>query len=80
MGWTVMTEWSPKKNPESPCDVNVPDTLERAGFIAKNSKRFPEANGGGCAPFTYDPATAMFTPEETDPSFGKEVSGLKPWT
>jgi hypothetical protein len=49
MGWTVKTEWSPKKNPESPCDVNVPDTLERAGFIAKNSKRFPEANGGGCA-------------------------------
>jgi hypothetical protein len=68
----VKIEWSPKKNPESPCDVNVPDTLTRVGSIAKDSKQFPETNGWGYAQFTYDPAVAMFTPEETDRSFGKE--------
>ena len=66
-------EWSQKKNPESPYEVSIPGTLKRVGFIEKDSKRFPETNGWGYAQFTYDPATATFAPEETDPAFGKEV-------
>jgi hypothetical protein len=27
----VKIEWSPKNNPEAPCDVKVPDTLRRVG-------------------------------------------------
>jgi hypothetical protein len=69
----VKIEWSQKEDPESPYPVKVPDTLKRVGFIEKDSKRFPETNGWGYAQFTYDPATATFTPEETDPSFGKEL-------
>jgi hypothetical protein len=69
----VKIEWSPKEDPESPYPVKVPDTLKRVGFIEKDSKRFPETNGWGYAQFTYDPATATFTPEETDPAFGKEL-------
>jgi hypothetical protein len=69
----VKIEWLEKDNPESPYSVMVPDTLRRVGFIEKDSKRFPETNGWGYAQFTYDPATAMFTPEETDPSFDKEL-------
>jgi hypothetical protein len=69
----VKIEWSQKEDPESPYPVKVPDTLKRVGFIEKDSKRFPETNGWGYAQFTYDPATAMFMPEETDPAFGKEL-------
>jgi hypothetical protein len=69
----VKIEWSQKEDPESPYPVKVPDTLKRVGFIEKDSKRFPETNGWGYAQFTYDPATAKFTPEETDPAFGKEL-------
>jgi hypothetical protein len=69
----VKIEWSQKEDPESPYPVKVPDTLKRVGFIEKDSKRFPETNGWGYAQFTYDPATATFTPEETDPAFGKEL-------
>jgi hypothetical protein len=69
----VKIEWSQKEDPESPYPVKVPDTLKRVGFIEKDSKRFPETNGWGYAQFTYDPATGKFTPEETDPAFGKEL-------
>jgi hypothetical protein len=69
----VKIEWSQKENPESQYSVKVPDTLKRVGFIEKDSKRFPETNGWGYAQFTYDSATATFAPEETDPSFGKEL-------
>jgi hypothetical protein len=66
-------EWEQHKNPESPYEVAVPNTLKRIGFIEKDSKRFPETNGWGFAQFTYNPATASFALEETDPAFGKEV-------
>jgi hypothetical protein len=69
----VKIKRSQKQDPESPYPVKVPDVLKRVGFIEKDSKRFPETNGWGYAQFTYDPATAMFTPEETDPSFDKEL-------
>ena len=69
----VKIEWSQKEDPESPYPVKVPNILKRVGFIEKDSKRFPETNGWGYAQFTYDPATAMFMPEETDPAFGKEL-------
>jgi hypothetical protein len=69
----VKIEWSEKDNPESPYSVKVPDTLKRVGFIEKDSQQFPDTNGWGYAQFTYDPATGTFAPEETDPSFGKEL-------
>jgi Cytochrome P460 len=69
----VKIEWLEKDDPESPYSVMVPAALRRVGFIEKDSKRFPETNGWGYAQFTYHPATATFTPEETDPAFGKEV-------
>jgi hypothetical protein len=67
-------EWSKKKNPESPYSVLVPDTLKRIGLMVKDSKRFPDTNGWGYAQFVYDAASDSFTPEESDPSFGKKQS------
>lgn len=69
----VKIEWAPKKNPESPYSVTVPDTLKSVSFIEKNSKRFPGTSGWGYAQFLYDPATATFKPYEADSSFGKAV-------
>ena len=47
-------EWLPKKNAEAPFPVRVPDTLKGVGFIAKDSKRFPDSGGWGYAQFKYD--------------------------
>jgi hypothetical protein len=38
---TMKIEWLKKKNAESPCFVDVPDTLKTVSFIEKDSKRFP---------------------------------------
>ena len=52
----------PETNAEAPFSVNVPDTLAGVGFIAKDSKRFPDTGGWGYAQFNYDPASDTFTP------------------
>ena len=46
----VKIEWSPKKNPESPYFVMVPDTLKSVSFIEKDSKRFRELGRMGICP------------------------------
>jgi Cytochrome P460 len=58
-------QWKPKKSTEAPFVVNVPDTLADLFFMEKDSKRFPEANGGwGYAQFDYDPASATFSADK----------------
>jgi hypothetical protein len=66
----VKIEWSPKKNPESPYFVVVPDTLKSVSFIEKDSKRFPDTSGWGYAQFLYDPASDTFKPSGTGASCG----------
>lgn len=46
-----------KKNPVSPYEVMVPDTLKSVSFIEKDSKRFPDTTGWGYAQFLYDAAS-----------------------
>src|SRR5271167_4682971 len=58
-------EWKPKKNPESPFFVRVPDTLQDVFLIEKNSKRFPDTKGWAYAVFDYDPASDTFKPDPT---------------
>ncbi|MGH6848071.1 MAG: cytochrome P460 family protein [Methylocella sp.] len=63
----------PKKNPESPYCVMVPDTLKSVSFIEKDSKRFPDTSGWGYAQFLYDAASDTFTPNGSDSSSGNQV-------
>lgn len=57
-------EWKPKENADSPFPVNVPDTLDGIGFMAKESRRFPDSGGWGYAQFRYDPASDTYAPHE----------------
>jgi hypothetical protein len=66
----VKIEWSPKKNPESPYFVMVPDTLKSVSFIEKDSKRFRDSGGWGYAQFLYDAASDAFTPSGSDAACG----------
>jgi hypothetical protein len=66
----VKIEWSPKKNPESPYFVMVPDTLKSVSFIEKDSKRFRASGGWGYAQFLYDAASDTFTPSGSDAACG----------
>jgi hypothetical protein len=58
-------EWKPKKNPEAPFSVRVPDVLQDVFFIEKDSKKFPKTKGWAFAAFDYTPATATFAPNPT---------------
>jgi len=58
-------EWKPKKNPEAPFSVRVPDTLQDVFFIEKDSKRFPNTKGWAYAAFDYTPASDTFAPNPT---------------
>jgi len=58
-------EWKPKKNPESPFFVRVPDTLQDVFLIEKNNKRFPDTKGWAYAVFDYDPGSDTFKPNKT---------------
>ena len=66
----VKIEWSFKKNPASPYFVQVPDTLKAVATIEKDSKRFPDTHGWAWGNFSYDAASATFTPEGTDAKCG----------
>lgn len=57
-------QWKPKKSPEAPFSVNVPDTLADIFLMEKDSKRFPNTGGWGYAQFDYDPASNTFTPNK----------------
>ena len=58
-------EWKPKKNPEAPFSVRVPDTLQDVFFIEKDSKKFPNTKGWAYAAFDYTPASDKFAPNPT---------------
>jgi hypothetical protein len=62
--------WKMKKSTEAPAPTVVPDTLENADFIERDSKRFPDTGGWGYAQFNYDPASDTFTPDGSDASCG----------
>ena len=46
----VKIEWSPKKNPESPYFVMVPDTLKSVSFIEKDFQEIPGLGRMGICP------------------------------
>jgi Cytochrome P460 len=54
--------WNPKKNPATPGQPLVPDTLHDIDFMVKDSKRFADSGGWGYAVFEYDPASDTFRP------------------
>lgn len=58
-------EWKPKKNPEAPFSVRVPDVLQDVFFIEKDSKRFPKTKGWAYAAFDYVPTSDSFVPDKT---------------
>ena len=66
----VKIEWVKKKNPVSPYNVEVPDTLKSLSFIEKDSKRFPDTKGWAYAKFLFDPAAQTFKPDGTGASCG----------
>ena len=66
----VKIEWSMKKNPQSPYDVNVPDKLEAVATIEKDSKRFPDTHGWAYGNFNYNTATRTFSGQGTDAKCG----------
>ena len=57
--------WTPKKNPATPGQPLVPDTLHDVDFMVKDSKRFADSGGWGYAAFEYDPASDTFRPGNT---------------
>ena len=58
-------EWKPKKNPEAPFSVRVPDVLQDVFFIEKDTKKFPKTKGWAYAAFDYDTAADKFSPNPT---------------
>ena len=58
-------EWKPRKSPEAPFPVRVPDSLQDVFFIEKDSKKFPDTKGWAYAAFDYDPASDTFKPNAT---------------
>src|SRR3954447_760894 len=61
----VKLQWKPKKSPEAPFVVDVPDVFTQAFVIEKDSKRFPTSGGWGYALFNYAAASDEFM---VDPS------------
>jgi len=57
--------WNPKKNPATPGQPFVPDTLHDIDFMVKDSKRFADSGGWGYAEFEYDAASDTFRPGNT---------------
>jgi cytochrome P460 len=54
--------WNPKRNPTTPGQPLVPDTLHDVDFMVKDSKRFADSGGWGYAEFEYDAASETFRP------------------
>ena len=53
--------WNPKKMETFPA-ATVPGTQHDVDFMVKDSKRFADSGGWGCAVFDYDAASDTFTP------------------
>ena len=56
--------WVPKPNQFFP-EASVPGKLLNVDFMVKDSKRFADSGGWGCAVFDYTAATDTFTPGTT---------------
>jgi Cytochrome P460 len=54
--------WNPKRNPATPGQPLVPDTLHDVDFMVKDTKRFADSGGWGYAAFEYDAAAGTFRP------------------
>jgi hypothetical protein len=54
--------WHPKRNPATPGQALVPDSLDDIDFMVKDSKRFADSGGWGYAAFEYDAASETFRP------------------
>jgi hypothetical protein len=62
----VKLQWKPKKSTEAQFAVDVPDVFTQAFVMEKDSKRFPESNGGwDYAVFNYDAPTDRFAADVT---------------
>jgi len=59
----VKIQYIPKKSPEAPFNVAVPDVLKDVAFMAKDSKRFADSGGWGYGLFKYDAKSDAFTPD-----------------
>jgi Cytochrome P460 len=65
----VKIEWTKKKNPVSPFEVKIPDTLKDVLFITKDSKRFAASAGWGYSQFNHD-GSGGFSPEGSGSACG----------
>jgi hypothetical protein len=54
--------WNPKRNPTTPGQPLVPDTLHDVDFMVKDGARFADSGGWGYAAFEYDAASGTFRP------------------
>jgi hypothetical protein len=54
--------WTTKRNPDTPGQPLVPDTLHDVDFMMKDSARFADSGGWGYGEFEYDAATGTFRP------------------
>src|SRR4051812_13715712 len=61
----VKLQWAPKKSPEAPFAVDVPDVFKQVFVMEKDSRRFPKTGGWGYAVFNYDSASNKFTADPT---------------
>ena len=62
--------WMPKRLPDFPSRVAVPDTLAHIDFMVKDSRRFAATAGWGYAQFDYHPESDTFTPLGTGAACG----------
>ena len=69
-------EWNPKKSPDAPFFVWIPDTQKDVDFIMKDSKRFPDTHGWAYGNFDYDAASATFSTDGTDAKCGYQCHSM----
>ena len=61
----VKIKWKPKKSPEAPFDVRIPDVLQDVFMMEKDSRKYPNTKGWAYAVFNYDRANDSFVPNQT---------------
>ena len=63
-------QYIPKKSPEAPSTVAIPDRLRNVAFMVKDSKRFAKSGGWGYGVFNYDSTSDRFTSDGTGATCG----------
>jgi hypothetical protein len=66
----VKMQYAPKKSPEAPFSVVVPDKLKDLAVLVKDSKRFADSGGWGYGVFDYDVVSGGFKPNGTGAKCG----------